>query len=686
MTAGSETAALDEERRRLAEQVAHHQLRYHRDDDPEISDQEYDALVQRLATLEAQLGATALGESTGFIPSVAERVGAPVRREFRTVAHRLPMLSLQNVFDEASLRGFDTRLSALVSAEHRPLRYAVEPKIDGLALSLRYEAGQLVEAATRGDGAQGEDVTANVRTMACVPQQLAGQGWPAVLEVRGEAFMRKSDFTQINARQLAQGERTFANPRNAAAGSLRQLDPSVTATRPLSFMAYGLGEWSAVETDPSSHSDWMLRLQGWGIPIADRRARQASLEDVLQFLAALESDRGSLDFEIDGAVIKLESLVAQRMAGFVSRAPRFATAYKFPAQEVTTRLLAIEVQVGRTGALTPVARLEPVLVGGVSVSNATLHNAGEIARKDIREGDVVWVRRAGDVIPEVVGPVLSRRTEGLEPFQFPTRCPSCQGPVEQVSGEAVVRCPSRQTCPAQQREAVQHFVSRRAMDIEGLGEKLIDQLFDAGLVRGLPDLYGLRFEDLIGLDRMGEKSARNLLAAIDRTREALLSRFLFALGIRHVGERTAMDLSLAFGTLSALSQASMEALQSAPDVGPVVAEAVHAFFRSPAEQAMLERLLASVRLLPDEAPAVAVAGQPFQGMTVVLTGTLPTLSRDEASNGVIRLGGKVVGSVSSKTSLVVAGEAAGSKLERATALGVRVMAGNEFESLLKEHT
>ena len=498
--------------------------------------------------------------------------------------------------------------------------------------------------------------------------------------------MRKSDFTQINARQLAQGVRTFANPRNAAAGSLRQLDPSVTATRPLSFMAYGLGEWTAEETDPSSHSDWMLRLQGWGIPIADRRARQASLEDVLQFLAALESDRGSLDFEIDGAVIKLESLVAQRMAGFVSRAPRFATAYKFPAQEVTTRLLAIEVQVGRTGALTPVARLEPVLVGGVSVSNATLHNAGEIARKDIREGDVVWVRRAGDVIPEVVGPVLSRRTEGLEPFQFPTRCPSCQGPVEQVSGEAVVRCPSRQTCPAQQREAVQHFVSRRAMDIEGLGEKLIDQLFDAGLVRGLPDLYGLRFEDLIGLDRMGEKSARNLLAAIDRTREALLSRFLFALGIRHVGERTAMDLSLAFGTLSALSQASMEALQSAPDVGPVVAEAVHAFFRSPAEQAMLERLLASVRLLPDEAPAVAVAGQPFQGMTVVLTGTLPTLSRDEASNGVIRLGGKVVGSVSSKTSLVVAGEAAGSKLERATALGVRVMAGNEFESLLKEHT
>ena len=686
MTAGSETVALEEERRRLAEQVAHHQLRYHRDDDPEISDQEYDALVHRLALLEKQLGTGHSAPGLGTTASVADLVGAPARREFRTIAHRLPMLSLQNVFDEASLVDFDARLSALVSAEHRPPRYAVEPKIDGLALSLRYEAGQLVEAATRGDGAQGEDVTANVRTMACVPQRLAGRGWPAVLEVRGEAFMRKSDFTQFNERQLAQGEKVFANPRNAAAGSLRQLDPTVTASRPLSFMAYGLGEWTAAEIDPRSHSDWMLQLQRWGIPVADRRAQQAGLEDVVRFLNALETDREGLDFEIDGAVIKLESLAAQRMAGFVSRAPRFATAYKFPAQEVTTRLLSIEVQVGRTGALTPVARLEPVLVGGVSVSNATLHNAGEIARKDIREGDIVWVRRAGDVIPEVVGPVLSRRPAGLRPFELPLRCPSCQGPVEQLPGEAVVRCPSRQTCPAQQREAVEHFVGRRAMDIEGLGEKLIDQLFDAGLVQGVPDLYRLRFEDLIGLDRMGEKSARNLLAAIDRRREALLSRFLFALGIRHVGERTAMDLSLAFGSLPAISQASIEMLQSAPDVGPVVAEAVHAFFRSPAERAMLQRLLASVRLLPDEAMPMASAGQPLKGMTVVLTGTLPTLSRDEASNGVIRLGGKVVGSVSAKTSLVVAGEAAGSKLEKAAALGVRVMAGEEFELLLKEHT
>ena len=681
----SEPIDLLRQREQLREQVAWHQLRYHRDDDPDISDQEYDALVARLSAIDAALGPS-LAADAGASP--ADRVGAPARRDLRTIPHRVQMLSLQNITEQAELEAFDRRLAGLLPSDFLPLRYAVEPKIDGLALSIRYVEGRLVEAATRGDGAVGEDVTANVQTIAAIPAALEGIGWPAVLEVRGEVFMRRDDFLRINERHLQRGERIFANPRNAAAGSLRQLDPAITASRPLSFMAHGLGEWAASLPLPDTHSHAMHQLSRWGIPIVARRLESATIDQAWAFLAGLAQDRDGLDFEIDGAVIKLESLQAQKIAGHLSRAPRFAMAFKFPAQEVTTRLLAIEVQVGRTGALTPVARLEPVSVGGVLVSNATLHNPGEIARKDLREGDMVWVRRAGDVIPEVVGPVLSRRPTGLVPFAFPQRCPSCGGGVVQPPGEAVVRCPSRQSCSAQQREVVCHFVGRRAMDIDGLGEKMVDQLFEAGLVRRISDLYRLRFEDLIGLDRQGPKSVQNLMSAIEASREAPLSRFLFGLGIRHVVERTAQDLAQAFGSLDALMAAGLDGLLAAPDVGPVVSQAVFDFFRDPAEREEVMRLGQHLRLTNDQGPGRSYlrdGALPFSGQTVVLTGALPSLSRDDAANRVVRLGGKVTGSVSAKTSLVVAGEAAGSKLDRAMSLGIRVMTGEEFESLLRTH-
>lgn len=659
---------------RLRAEVRRHQQLYHAEDAPEISDAQYDALVRALEQLEDENGSTDRDSPLAL-------VGAPARREFRTVAHAVPMLSLNNAFSTEEVMQFGRRLSEQLSGQpHRvdDLLFAVDLKFDGLAISLRYDQGLLVQAATRGDGSVGEDVTANVRVIAGIPQALQGQGWPALLEVRGEVFMTKSDFEALNQRQALAGEKQFANPRNAAAGSLRQLDPSITAQRPLAFFAYGIGlvEGGADATWLSSHSALLEALRQWGLPVCEHRRACLSLSAAMEFAQTIQSGRASLPFEVDGVVVKLEETALQVRAGYVSRAPRFALAVKFPAEEATTTLMAIEVQVGRTGTLTPVAQLAPVRVGGVTVTHATLHNQDEILRKDVRVGDTVWVRRAGDVIPEVLGPVLALRPAHATPYQMPLACPSCGGAVFRGEGEAALRCVAGLTCPAQQRQAILHFAQRKAMDIEGLGEKRVDLLIRAGLLGRLSDLYRLEASALEGLERQGEKSAQNLVEQIQKSREVSLGRFLFALGIRHVGERTAADLAQHFGSLDALISAELDALLLAPDVGPVVAESIHRFFRDPTTRDEALAVASFLTLQAEQRVGGALGmGQvlPFQDKTVVLTGTLSQLTREEASEWVRRLGGRVTGSVSAKTSLLIAGAEAGSKLTKAAALGVPVM-------------
>jgi DNA ligase (NAD+) len=602
------------------------------------------------------------------------------------------MLSLNNAFSDEDIQQFASRLAQNLGLKAEALRFSAELKFDGIAVSLRYEAGRLVEAATRGDGSVGEDITPNIRVIQDVPKQLDGQSIPQVLEVRGEVLMRRQDFELLNERQTARGEKVFVNPRNAAAGSLRQLDPRITAERPLSFYAYGTGEvrWAAGrERQLATHSEWLDALADWGLPVAADRAASLSCEGLLKFYSEILSRRSSLPFEIDGVVYKLESVALQSQAGYVSRAPRFAVAHKFPAEEASTRLLGIDVQVGRTGALTPVARLEPVFVGGVTVTNATLHNADEIIRKGIMIGDTVWVRRAGDVIPEVLGPIAALRPADARPFTMPNSCPACGTPAVREAEEAVSRCPAGLTCGAQRKQAFLHFAQRRAMDIEGLGEKIVDQLVEKNLVNSIADLYELTIDRLAALDRMAEKSASNLIAQIDASRSASLARFLFGLGIRHVGERTARDLALYFKSLPAIRHATPEDLLQAPDVGPVVAASIREFFDNPEQSAIVDRLLAAIQLdrlddRPAVAPAVSnAAAQPFAGMTVVLTGTLDSMARDEAANWIIALGGKTSSSVSAKTALVIAGEAAGSKLVRAQELGVPVMDEAAFLELIQ---
>ncbi len=656
----------------LTAEVARHQRLYHEQDDPEISDAAYDVLVRELEALEEQLGLTADQRRS-------QVVGHQGRREFAPVTHAHPMLSLNNAFGEEELEAFDQRLEGLLGVSG--LRYAADPKFDGLAISLVYQAGELRQAATRGDGLTGEDVTHNIRTIGDIPSRLQGQDWPDLLEVRGEVYMAKSDFQALNEEQASRSERLFANPRNAAAGSLRQLDATVTARRRLRFFAYGCGAvWSGA---PQDHSELLVLLSAWGFPVESRRIAQADLQAVKGFLQGLLADRSSLDYEIDGAVIRLESQLLCQRAGFVAKAPRFALAYKFPAEQASTELLEIEVQVGRTGSLTPVARLAPVRVGGVTVTNATLHNEDEIRRKDLYIGDTVWVRRAGDVIPEVLGPILSLRPQHARPFVMPSRCPACGGPVERLEGEAVRRCLSGLSCRAQQREALLHFVGRRAMDIEGLGEKRIDQLMMAGLVQKVSDLYRLKASDLLGLERAGEKSVQNLLDQIEQSRQTSLSRLIYALGIRHVGEQTARDLALHFKSLEALLVADEQTLQQAPEVGPVVAASIADFMQDPAVREELSRLAQEVQIsrlddrpLPTDAGLAETSGLasgPLAGQSVVLTGTLHSMTRDQATDRIMRLGGKVVGSVSAKTQLVIAGEQAGSKLQKAQALGLRVL-------------
>jgi DNA ligase (NAD+) len=657
----------------LRKEIDEHNRRYYQLDAPIVSDAEYDRLFAELQQLEAAHPELASPDSP------TQRVGARPVAEFGTVQHRVPMLSLANAFADADVEAFDKRCRETLDRD--AVEYAAEPKFDGLAISLAYERGVLVQAATRGDGVQGEDVTANVRTIRSIPLKLATAAPPARLDVRGEVLMFKSDFAALNARQAERGEKLFANPRNAAAGSLRQLDPSMTAARPLRFFAYGVGTIEGAAL-PATHAQLLAWLDRLGLPVTDLAEVVRGVDGLLGYYRALGAKRATLPFDVDGVVYKVNDLGQQRSLGFVSRAPRFAVAHKFPAEEATTQVVAIEVQVGRTGAITPVARLAPVFVGGATVTNATLHNDDELQRKDIRVGDTVVVRRAGDVIPEVVMSIPERRPAGTERYELPTHCPVCGSAIVRLPDEAVARCSGGLYCPAQRKQALLHFASRRAMDIEGLGERLVDQLVDAELVKTPADLYGLDLATLANLERMAEKSARNVLDALDRSKHTTLARFIYALGIRNVGEATARDLASHFGQLEPLMTADEAALQEVSDVGPIVAKSIAGFFAEKHNRDVIAALRAAGVKWPAGTPKSSRAAGPLAGKTLVLTGTLPTLSRDEARGLIEAAGGKVSGSVSKKTDYVVAGAEAGAKLDRATELGVAVIDEDGLKELL----
>lgn len=660
----------------LRGEIERHNHAYYVLDAPTIPDAEYDRLFRELQELEASHPELLTADSP------TQRVGAPPLKEFPPLTHRVPMLSLNNAFSTAEVEAFDQRVRGGLELGEAagPVEYAVEPKFDGLAINLTYENGIFVRGATRGDGVAGEDVTPNLRTIRSIPLRLSGSGWPDLFEVRGEVLLFRRDFEKINARQREKGEKEFVNPRNAAAGSLRQLDSRITAHRPLSFFAYGIGAgYEALSA--TSHAQLMDRLAAFSFPVAPERRVVAGPAGLFGYFAEIAEKRPNLPYDIDGVVYKVNRLSYQDRLGFVSRAPRFAVAHKFPAEEATTEVLSIGVQVGRTGAITPVARLKPVFVGGVTVTNATLHNEDEVRRKDVRIGDTVIVRRAGDVIPEVVAVVPEKRPILAPEFVMPRDCPECGSAIARVDGEAIARCTGGLYCPAQRKQALIHFASRRAMDIEGLGDKLVDQLVDCGLVHSPADLYHLEVQTLAGLERMGEKSAQNLRAAIDKSRNTTLGRFIYALGIRNVGEATARDLARHFGSLEALLAAGETKLEEVPDVGPVVAVSLTAFFAEPHNREVIERLRAAGVHWPEEASRND-GPKPLAGKTLVLTGTLPTLKRDEAKALIEAAGGKVAGSVSKKTDFVVAGEEAGSKLETALALGRPVIDEAELLHML----
>lgn len=664
----------------LRAELERHSYQYYVLDAPTIPDAEYDALFSELQALETEHPDLLTDDSP------TQRVGGAPLAAFDTVRHVVPMLSLNNGFDDEDVVNFDRRcaqglgrtapaapaddLFSAAEAADNAVEYSCELKFDGLAMSLRYENGKLVQAATRGDGETGEDVTANIRTVKKIPLTLRGQA-PAVLEVRGEVFMYRADFDKLNARQAEAGEKTFVNPRNAAAGSLRQLDPRITAKRPLSFFAYGIGELQGADRPPT-HSAMLDGFATLGLPVCDERHVVKGAQGLLSFYRDIGARRDQLPYDIDGVVYKVNAIPEQEQLGFVSRAPRFALAHKFPAQEMTTIVEDIEVQVGRTGAITPVARLAPVFVGGVTVTNATLHNEDEIRRKDVHIGDTVIVRRAGDVIPEVVAVVLERRPADARAFVMPTACPVCGSHVEKLEGEAVARCTGGLICAAQRKQALLHFAQRRAMDIEGLGDKVVEQLVDLSIVRTPADLYKLGVAKLAALDRMADKSATNLVDAIEKSRETTLNRFIFALGIRHVGEATAKDLAKHFGKLDNLLAADEAALLEVNDVGPVVAQSIANFLAEAHNVEVIEQLRAAGVHWVESEPT-ARAPLPLAGKTIVLTGTLPTMSREDAKEKLEAAGAKVAGSVSKKTDYVVAGAEAGSKLERAQALGVPVL-------------
>ena len=664
----------------LRQQLHHHAHRYYVLDAPEIPDAEYDRLFTELQALEAAHPALRSADSP------TQRVIGQVLDGLAPVRHAVPMLSIQTETDTSAegARAFDARVRReLELTDDAPaVAYAAELKFDGLAINLRFEAGVLVQATTRGDGETGEDVTQNIRTIGQIPLRLQGAAaeLPAVLEVRGEVYMRRDDFERLNAQQRERGEKTYVNPRNTAAGAVRQLDPAVTAARPLSFYAYGLGEAVGLPTF-ARHSELISWLQQLGLPVNERRRVCEGADALVAFHRAVEAERDALPFDIDGVVYKLDRLDWQRRLGFKSREPRWAVAHKFPAQEQATRLNGIDIQVGRTGKLTPVAKLEPVFVGGTTVSNATLHNRFELRRKGVRVGDTVIVRRAGDVIPEVVGRMPGERASYVPNFRMPSACPVCASPVAREKGSLEHRCTGGLFCAAQRKQALLHFAGRRAMDIEGLGDKLVDQLVEAGLVRTLPELYTLGIAKLSALERMADKSAANLLAGLEKSKQTTLARFLFALGIRHVGESTAKDLARHFGQLDALMDASVEQLLQVNDVGPIVAESVQQFFAQPHHREVIERLRAAGIHWP-EATIDADQPKPLAGQTLVLTGTLPSMGRDEAQALIEAAGGKVSGSVSKKTSYVVAGAEAGSKLAKAQELGVPVLDEAGLRALL----
>jgi len=673
-------AAADKERvLKLREEINYHNYRYYVLDDPEIPDSEYDRLLRELQALEEKHPELITNDSP------TQRVGAQPLASFSEIKHLQPMLSLNNAFSEQEVLDFVRRAKEKLQYDQvsQEIVYAAEPKLDGLAISLLYEKGQLVRGATRGDGITGEDVTQNVRTIDAIPLKLMGKQFPSRLEVRGEVVMTKSGFNKLNEIQRDKGEKVFANPRNAAAGSLRQLDPKVTATRPLMFYSYAVGlvEGGSI---PDTQTAVLARLKDWGLPVNSEIKQVQGASGCLEYYNEIGARRDQLDYDIDGVVYKVDKLEEQEKLGFVSRAPRWAIAHKFAAQEEMTRLLAIDIQVGRTGALTPVARLEPVFVGGVTVTNATLHNQDEIERKDIRVGDTVIVRRAGDVIPEVVSSIKSKRKKGARKFKLPKQCPVCGSEVIRLENEAVSRCTGGLFCDAQRKESIKHFASRKAMDIEGLGDKLVEQLVDADMVHDLSDIFNLELDKLAGLERMAEKSAKNLLAALEKSKSTMLDRFIFSLGIRQVGETTAKTLAQHFGSLPAVMSATEEALIDVPDVGPVVAESIVHFFNEPHNTAVIKKLQAA-GVHWDDVEVDKSKPQPLADQIFVVTGTLSTMSRDEAKQALQALGAKVTGSVSKKTDYVVLGENPGSKAAKAEALGITILDESAFHALLEKN-
>jgi DNA ligase (NAD+) len=658
----------------LRRQLRHHNYRYYVLDDPEISDAQYDRLLRELEELEARHPELISADSP------TQRVGARPLEKFETLAHSVPMLSLENGFNREEVLEFEARIKRFLKSD-QDLEYTAEPKMDGLAVELIYEQGALVRSATRGDGYVGEDVTRNIRTIRAIPLQLLTDKTspPERLEVRGEVYMRLQDFREHNRRREEAGEPAFANPRNAAAGSIRQLDPRITSGRPLFFFAYGLGLMAGLPF--TSQWEVLRGLSAWGLPVNPYIKKITGIGSCWDFCREMEAQRHGLPYEIDGVVIKVNSLALQEKLGIKSRSPRWALAYKFQPSQENTRILDIEVQVGRTGVLTPVARLEPVSVGGVEVSRATLHNQDEIDRKDIRIGDTVVVQRAGDVIPEVVKVISSLRRGTEKPFKIPDRCPVCRAEAVRPAGEAAQRC-TNPNCPAQIKETIRHFASKGALDIDGLGEKLIHQLVDKGLIKDYGDLFHLTREDLVPLERLADKSAGNILQALDKSRETTLARFLYALGIRFVGEHVAAVLADHFGTLKGLEAAGEEELLSLKEIGPQVARSVRAFFAQFENRRVIEKLLRGGLRLQEKKPA---GSKKLAGKTLVLTGRLTRFTRDEAKQRIRDLGGKVAGSVSAKTTFLVAGEEPGSKLDKARELGVKVIGEEEFAAMLKEN-
>ncbi|MWN89416.1 NAD-dependent DNA ligase LigA [Gilliamella sp. Pra-s65] len=666
----------------LRTKIRHHEYCYYVLDTPEIPDSEYDKLIKQLQTLEQQYPDLITPDSP------TQRVGGFPLAQFASIKHEIPMLSLDNVFDDTSFIAFNKRVKDrlhLSDTEH--VEYCCELKLDGLAVSLLYQNGQFTQAATRGDGTTGEDITANVKTIKTIPLVLRGDNIPTRLEIRGEVFITHKGFEKLNADAIKHNEKVFANPRNAAAGSLRQLDPKITAKRPLTFFCYGVGIVEGA-TLPNTHYDRLMQFKAWGLPVSNKVEKHQGAQAALDYFKKIGEQRMSLGFDIDGVVIKVNSIEQQNELGFIARAPRWATAFKFPAQEQITQLNKVDFQVGRTGAITPVARLEPVSVAGVIVSNATLHNSDEIARLGVREGDYVTIRRAGDVIPKIVAVILDKRPKDTKEIVFPTHCPICGSLIVRDEGQTISRCAGGLICPAQRKEALKHFVSRKAMNVEGMGDKVIEQLVDKEYVKTPADLYKLNLPMLCSLDKIGEKSANNLLNALEESKNTTLSRFIFALGIPNVGEVTAENLVNQLGNLPAIENTSLEQLQTVKDIGAVIAESIIDFFQEPHNRNIIEQLTSHEigihwQNLNPQMQAVNT-DSPFFGKKVVLTGTLSVLTRDEAKNKLKQLGAKVTGSVSKNTDLVIAGEAAGSKLNKAQELGIKVIDEQEMLNLFAQ--